>query len=64
VVTKLLPSAHQVDREHRTMTALADSDVPVPRTCALCTDTSLIGTTFYLMERLHGRVLSEVSLPN
>ncbi len=61
---KLLPSAHQVDREYRIMTALADSDVPVPHTRALCTDTGIIGTTFYLMERLHGRVLSEVSLPD
>jgi aminoglycoside phosphotransferase (APT) family kinase protein len=61
---KLLPSAHQVDREHRIMTALNGSGVPVPCTRALCVDTDVIGTTFYVMERLHGRVLSEVSLPN
>lgn len=61
---KLLPSAHQIDREYRIMTALNGSDVPVPRTRALCVDTDIIGTTFYLMERLHGRVLSEVSLPD
>jgi aminoglycoside phosphotransferase (APT) family kinase protein len=59
----LLPSAHQVDREYRVMAALGATDVPVPRMRALCVNTNIIGTKFYLMERLHGRVLSEVSLP-
>jgi aminoglycoside phosphotransferase (APT) family kinase protein len=61
---KLLPSAHRVDREYRIMRALAASDVPVPGTYALCLDASVIGTTFYVMERLRGRVLSEAALPN
>jgi aminoglycoside phosphotransferase (APT) family kinase protein len=60
----LLPSAHQVDREFRIMAALVETEVPVPRMRAQCVDTNIIGTRFYLMERLHGRVLSEASLPN
>lgn len=60
---KLLPSAHQVDREYRILKALAGSEIPVPQTYALCLDREIIGTSFYLMERLRGRVLSEVSLP-
>lgn len=57
---KLLPSAHQVDREYRVIKALFDhTDVPVPRPYALCRDDSVIGTTFYLMEFLPGRILSD-----
>src|SRR5260370_30090904 len=41
---KLLPSAHAVDREHRVITALQDTGVPVPRTFALCEDEAVIGT--------------------
>jgi aminoglycoside phosphotransferase (APT) family kinase protein len=59
----LLPSAHQVDREHRAMAALSASAVPVPRMLALCRDTSVIGTHFYVMERVEGRVFSDCSLP-
>src|ERR1700728_3810082 len=54
----LLPSAHQVDREYRIMEALTASGVPVPKMHALCVDTEIIGTKFYVMERLHGRVFS------
>lgn len=53
----LMKSAHAVDREYRVMTALADTDVPVPKTYALCTDEAVIGTWFYIMERLDGRVI-------
>ncbi len=60
---KLLPSAHAVDREYRVMTALARTDVPVPRTWALCTDDGVIGTWFFVMEFLEGRVLWENLLP-
>jgi aminoglycoside phosphotransferase (APT) family kinase protein len=60
---ELLPSAHQVDREHRVMAALAEQDVPVPRMFALCEDASVIGTKFYVMEKVEGRVLTEVLLP-
>ena len=53
----LLESAHAVDREYRVLTALQDTDVPTPRTFALCTDDNVIGTWFYIMEHLDGRVI-------
>jgi aminoglycoside phosphotransferase (APT) family kinase protein len=54
---QLLTSAHAVDREYRVITALArHSDVPVARTFALCTDDSIIGTWFYVMEHVEGRI--------
>jgi aminoglycoside phosphotransferase (APT) family kinase protein len=53
---KLLPSAHAVDREYKVITALGQTDVPVPRTYALCEDEAVVGTTFYLMEWVDGRV--------
>ncbi len=61
---KLLPSAHAVDREYRVITALAGTDVPVPRTYALCEDPEVIGTAFYVMEYVPGRVLSDPLLPD
>ena len=61
---KLLPSAHAVDREYRAMKALADTDVPVARMHALCEDESVIGTVFYLMEYVGGRVLWDPRLPD
>jgi aminoglycoside phosphotransferase (APT) family kinase protein len=60
---KLLPSAHAVDREHRVMTALASTSVPVPRTRCLCEDEAVIGSAFYVMDYLPGRVLWDPSLP-
>jgi aminoglycoside phosphotransferase (APT) family kinase protein len=60
---KLLPSAHAVDREHRVMTALASTDVPVPRMYGLCEDDAVIGTAFYVMEHVDGRVLWDPALP-
>jgi aminoglycoside phosphotransferase (APT) family kinase protein len=59
----LLPSAHAVDREFRVMKALAGTDVPVPRMIALCEDAAVIGTPFYLMEHVDGRVLWDPTLP-
>jgi aminoglycoside phosphotransferase (APT) family kinase protein len=53
----LLPSAHQVDREFRVMHALQGTDVPVPQTALLCEDTSVLGTEFFIMEMVHGRVI-------
>ena len=53
---ELLASAHAVDREFRVLSALAKTDVPVPRVYALCADTSVIGSMFYVMEHLDGRV--------
>ena len=60
---KLLPSAHAVDREYRVMTALHASDVPVPKTFCLCDDESIIGTAFYVMENVDGRVFWDPALP-
>ena len=59
----LLPSAHAVDREHRVMAALHATDVPVPRMLHLCEDRALIGTLFYVMEALDGRVIHDSSIP-
>src|ERR687885_483000 len=59
----LLPSAHAVDREFRVMRALADTPVPVPRVYALCEDESVIGSAFYVMEHLDGRIFWDQRLP-
>ena len=59
----LLPSAHAVDREYRVMKALASTDVPVPQMFAYCEDESIIGTAFFIMEYLDGRVFIDQSLP-
>ncbi|HEV3011611.1 MAG TPA: phosphotransferase family protein [Burkholderiales bacterium] len=60
---KLLPSAHAVDREYRVITALKKVDFPVARPHALCEDESVIGTAFYVMDYVEGRVLWDQSLP-
>lgn len=60
---KLLPKAHMVEREYRIMSALADTDVPVAETHALCEDTEVIGTPFFVMEHLDGRIFWNVQLP-
>lgn len=60
---KLLPSAHAVDREYRVLTALAGSGVPVPRTWLLCEDPAVIGTAFYVMDYVPGRVEADPRLP-
>ena len=60
---KLLASAHQVDREYTVMKALAATPVPVPHMYALCTDPEVIGTEFYVMEHLAGRVFRDPTLP-
>ena len=58
----LLPSAHQVEREYRIIAALHGSDVPVPRPLLLCEDADVIGTPFYIMECVEGRILSQPDL--
>ena len=60
---KLLPSAHAVDREYRVITALQGSAVPVAKTWCLCEDDSVIGTAFYVMDCVPGRVFWEGTLP-
>jgi aminoglycoside phosphotransferase (APT) family kinase protein len=59
----VLPSAHAVDREFRVLTALNGSAVPVPRPLHYCNDRDVLGTPFYLMEHLHGRVLQTYASP-
>jgi len=59
----LLPSAHAVDREFRVMRALAETAVPVPRVHALCEDDAVIGSAFYVMEHLDGRIFWDQRLP-
>jgi aminoglycoside phosphotransferase (APT) family kinase protein len=60
---KLLASAHAVDREYTVITALAGTDVPVAKTYCLCEDESVIGTAFYVMEHVEGRILWDPALP-
>ena len=60
---KLLPSAHAVDREYKVISALAGTDVPVAKTYALCTDDSVIGTMFYIMDCVDGRIMWDPALP-
>ena len=60
---KLLPSAHAVDREYRVMHALRDTEVPVATMLGLCEDDSIIGTPFFVMEHVQGRIFWNVQLP-
>ncbi len=60
---ELLKSAHAVDREFRVMAALAETDVPVAKMYHLCEDDSIIGSMFYVMEYIDGRVMWDPALP-
>jgi aminoglycoside phosphotransferase (APT) family kinase protein len=60
---ELLASAHAVDREYRVLTALRDTQVPVAQTYLLCEDDAVIGSMFYVMEYLEGRVFWDPQLP-
>lgn len=60
---KLLKSAHAVDREFRVISALYAAGFPVPRPHVLCEDDAIIGTTFYVMEFVDGRIFWELDLP-
>ena len=59
----LLASAHAVDREFKVLSALAPTKVPVPTPVALCEDDNVIGSMFYIMEYLEGRVFWDPALP-
>jgi aminoglycoside phosphotransferase (APT) family kinase protein len=61
---KLVASAHQVDREFRVISALADTDVPVARARLLCDDDAVVGQMFYLMDAVEGRILVDPSMPD
>ncbi len=60
---KLLPSAHAVDREYRVIKALHPTGFPVAKPHVLCEDDSVIGTAFYVMDYVEGRVLWDQALP-
>lgn len=59
----LLPSAHAIDREFRVMSAISTTEVPVPRMVRYCDDRAMVGTPFYVMERVEGRVFHQCALP-
>ena len=61
---KLLPSAHAVDREFKVISALGAVGFPVARAYALCQDDSVIGSMFYVMDSVEGRILWDISLPD
>ncbi len=61
---KLLPSAHAVDREYKVITALGTTGFPAPKTFGLCADEDVVGTMFYVMEKVEGRILWDLSLPD
>ncbi|MFC7334398.1 phosphotransferase [Rhodocista pekingensis] len=61
---KLLPSAHMVEREYRAMRALRDTAAPVPTVRLLCEDEGVIGTPFYVMDYIDGRIFTDVTLPD
>ncbi len=61
---KLLPSAHAVEREYRIISALHENGLPVPTPFLLCEDTDVIGTAFYIMEFVDGRVFWEPHIPS
>lgn len=61
---QLLKGAHDVLREARALTALARADFPVPEVLGVCEDESVAGSVFYLMARVEGRVLWDVTLPD
>ena len=60
---KLLPGAHAVDREARVMDALGRQGFPVPRVHGLCEDEGVIGTPFFVMDMVEGRIVWEASFP-
>lgn len=59
----LSATAHKVDREYRIIHALEQTDVPVPRALCLCQDPAVIGTDFYIMSFLDGRIFEDPSMP-
>jgi aminoglycoside phosphotransferase (APT) family kinase protein len=60
---KLLKSAHMIEREYRVLKALEGTGFPAPRALALCEDESVIGTAFYLMAHVEGRIFWDPALP-
>ena len=60
---QLLPGAHAIDREFRVISALSRAGFPVARPVALCNDTQVIGTAFYVMQMVEGRIFWDTTLP-
>ncbi|MFS0735932.1 phosphotransferase [Sphingomonas sp. 1P06PA] len=60
---KLLKGAHAVEREAKVLTGLARADFPVARVHGLCTDDSVIGTWFYVMDMVEGRIFWDATFP-
>ena len=60
----ILKGAHAVDREYRVLEALSKTNIPVPKPILFCADTTILGTSFYLMERFEGRVFHDAALPD
>lgn len=61
---KLLPSAHAVDREYKVISALYPTGFPVAKPFGLCTDDGVIGTWFYIMDMVEGRIIWDGSMPD
>lgn len=59
----LSKTAHKVEREYRILHALEATEVPVPKTYCLCEDATIIGTPFYIMEFLDGRIFDDSAMP-
>ncbi|KAI8631448.1 acyl-CoA dehydrogenase family member 11 [Xylariaceae sp. FL1651] len=59
----LSKAAHKVEREYRIIAALGPTDVPVPKAYCLCEDESVVGTPFYVMEFLDGRIFEDLAVP-
>ncbi len=60
----LLPRAHMIEREYRILAALASTDVPVPKVHLLCETSEIIGTPFFVMDYVQGRLLRDPTLPD
>lgn len=60
---ELLPSAHRVDREFRVLSALAGSGLPVPKARVLCENQDVLGQSFFVMDRVQGRLFPNPALP-
>ncbi len=63
IIALQLPSAHAIEREYRMIKALETQGLPVPRALHLCEDPAIIGTPFYVMEYVNGRIFKDPSLP-
>jgi aminoglycoside phosphotransferase (APT) family kinase protein len=60
----LSKTAHKVEREYRIIHALEKTDVPVPKAYCLCGDDNVVGTPFYIMEFLDGRIIEDPAMPD